>query len=69
MRTRLSCQAGRRSLIEENRYQVSRSPTSWVVAAPPKPLMWQVAQVGAGKSLTVSVPGSALQFQFCPPVW
>ena len=66
MRILLSCQLGRRSLTGANRYQVSRSPTSWVVPLAPNPLKWQVAQVGAGKSFTVSVPGSASQFQVWP---
>ena len=38
------------------------------VPVEPKPLMWQMAQVGAGKSLTVRLPGSASQFQRSPPV-
>ena len=48
MRIILSCQAGRRSLTGANRYQVRRSPASWVVPVEPKPLKWQMAQVGAG---------------------
>ncbi len=63
MRTALSCQLGRLVLTGAARNQVSRSPTSWVVEVPPKPLKWQSAHVGAGKSFGVSVPDGAVQFQ------
>src|SRR4030067_547432 len=44
MRAMLSCQLGRRWLMEANRYHVNRSPTSWGVPEVPKPLMWHFWQ-------------------------